>query len=49
MGPFAAGEVVPLRFPSSDLTGSKLRAALVMADAGQGERIACQITRQTAP
>ena len=44
MGPFAAGQVVLLPFPFSDLTGSKLRPVLLLADAGRGDWIACQIT-----
>ena len=44
MGAPTAGDVVLLRFPFSDLTGSKLRPALLMADAGRGDWIACQIT-----
>ena len=44
MGPFAAGQVVLLPFPFSDLTGSKLRPALLLAEAGRGDWIACQIT-----
>lgn len=44
MGAFAAGDVVLLPFPFSDLTASKLRPALLIADAGRGDWIACQIT-----
>lgn len=33
MGAFAAGHVVLVRFPFSDLTASKLRPAVVLADA----------------
>lgn len=44
MGAFAAGQVVLLPFPFSDLTRSKLRPALLPADAGRGDWIACQIT-----
>jgi mRNA interferase MazF len=44
MGPFAASEVVLVRFPFSDLTASKLRPAVVLADAGRGDWILCQIT-----
>ena len=44
MGPLAAGQVVLPGFPFSDLTGSKLRPALLVADAGRGDWIACQIT-----
>ncbi len=44
MGPFAIRQVVLLPFPFSDLTASKLRPALVLADAGQGDWVLCQIT-----
>jgi mRNA interferase MazF len=40
----AAGQVVVLPFPFSDLSRKKLRPALLLADAGQGDWIACQIT-----
>jgi mRNA interferase MazF len=42
MGAFAAGPVVVLPFPFSDLTRNKLRPALLLADAGRGNWIACQ-------
>lgn len=44
MGAFAAGQVILLPFPFSDLTHSKLRPALLLADAGRNDWIACQIT-----
>lgn len=44
MGAFAAGQVVLLPFPFSDLSRSKLRPALLLADAGRDDWIACQIT-----
>jgi len=44
MGTFTAGQVVVLPFPFSDLSRSKLRPALLLADAGRGDWIACQIT-----
>lgn len=44
MGALAAGQVVVLPFPFSDLTQKKLRPALLLADAGRGDWIACQIT-----
>ncbi len=44
MGSFAAGQVVLLPFPFSDLTQNKLRPALLLAKAGRGDWIACQIT-----
>jgi mRNA interferase MazF len=44
MGTFAAGQFVLVHFPFSDLTSSKLRPAVVLADAGRGDSILCQIT-----
>ncbi len=35
-----------VRFPFSDLSQQKLRPALILADAGQGDFILCQITSQ---
>jgi mRNA interferase MazF len=43
----SAGAVVLVRFPFSDLSGSKLRPAIVLADAGRGDFILCQITSQS--
>jgi mRNA interferase MazF len=36
-----------VRFPFSDLTASKLRPAVVLADAGRGDWILCQITSKS--
>ena len=44
MVPSAAGAVVLVPFPFSDLSRSKLRPAVVLADAGRGDWILCQIT-----
>ena len=44
MGTFTAGQVVVLPFPFSELTRSKYRPALLLADAGRQDWIACQIT-----
>jgi mRNA interferase MazF len=44
MGAFAAGEVILVHFPFSDLQGSKLRPAIVLADVGRGDWLLCQIT-----
>ena len=44
MGAFAAGQIVLVHFPFSDLTASKLPPAVVLADAGRGDTILCQIT-----
>ena len=40
----AAGSVILVPFPFSDLSQSKIRPALVLADAGRGDWILCQIT-----
>ena len=40
----AAGAVVLVPFPFSDLSQAKLRPAVVLADAGRGDWILCQIT-----
>ena len=47
MGPFAAGQVVIVHFPFSDLTASKLRPAVVLAEAGRGDWVLCQITSKS--
>ena len=44
MVPLAAGLVVLVRFPFSDLSQTKLRPAVVLADAGRGDWILCQVT-----
>ena len=44
MGLLAAGQVVVLPFPFSDLSRHKYRPVLVLADACRGDWIACQIT-----
>jgi mRNA interferase MazF len=44
VGSFAAGSVVLVRFPFSDLSQSKLRPAVVLADCGRGDWLLCQIT-----
>jgi mRNA interferase MazF len=38
----AAGSVILVPFPFSDLSQSKIRPALVLADAGRGDWILCQ-------
>lgn len=47
MGTFATGQVVIVHFPFSDLTASKLRPAVVLAAAGRGDWILCQITSKS--
>ncbi|USE38674.1 type II toxin-antitoxin system PemK/MazF family toxin [Endozoicomonas sp. SCSIO W0465] len=43
----AAGIVVAIKFPFSDLSRAKLRPALVLADAGKGDFVLCQITSKS--
>ncbi|VUZ83682.1 hypothetical protein MELA_00035 [Candidatus Methylomirabilis lanthanidiphila] len=43
----AAGAVVLVRFPFSDLSQVKLRPAVVLADAGRGDWILCQVTSKS--
>ena len=40
----AAGAVILVQFPFSDLSRTKLRPAVVLADAGRGDWILCQVT-----
>jgi len=40
----AAGAVVLIPFPFSNLAQAKLRPAVVLADAGRGDWILCQVT-----
>lgn len=44
MGAPAAGSVVLVPFPFSDLSQSKLRPAVVLADAGRSDFVLCQVT-----
>ena len=44
MGLFAVGTVVSLPFPFSDLSSSKVRPALILAQASPEDRILCQIS-----
>ena len=43
----ATGSVVLVPFPFSDLSQSKLRPAVVLAGAGRGDWILCQITSKS--
>ena len=40
----SVGAVVLIPFPFSDLSQSKLRPAVVLADAGKGDFVLCQVT-----
>ncbi|WP_029000697.1 MazF family transcriptional regulator [Azohydromonas australica] len=44
MGSFATRQVILRPFPFSDLSASKLRPALLLASAGRGDWLLCQIT-----
>ena len=46
MAQFVKGDVVVLPFPFSDLSQTKRRPALVVAEAGGDELLLCQITSQ---
>jgi mRNA interferase MazF len=43
-----SGDIVLLRFPYSDLSGAKLRPAVVVAKVDRGDFVACQITSNAA-
>ena len=47
MGKFVKGDIVVLSFPFSDLSGTKRRPALVLADLSGEDVILCQITSQS--
>ena len=47
MGLLAAGQVVIVHFPFSDLSQSKLRPAVVLAEAGRGDWLLCQISSKS--
>ncbi len=47
MVPSAAGAVVLIRFPFSDLSQTKLRPAVALADADRGDWVLCQITSRS--
>ena len=44
MGALAAGQLIIVPFPFSDLRAQKYRPALILADAGRGDWIRCQIS-----
>lgn len=43
----SVGSVILVPFPFSDLSASKLRPALVLADAGRSDWVLCQITSRS--
>jgi len=47
MGKFVKGDIVVIPFPFSDLSASKRRPALVLADSESNDVILCQITSQS--
>ena len=47
MGIPATGEVVLVPFPFSDLSQTKVRPAVCLADAGRGDWILCQVTSKS--
>lgn len=49
MARFVKGEIVVLPFPFSDLSASKRRPALVLADLPGDDIILCQITSKNSP
>ena len=49
MARFVKGEVIIIPFPFSDLSSSKLRPALVLADLAGEDIVLCQITSQKSP
>lgn len=42
----ANGAVILVRFPFSDLSNTKARPAVVLADVGRGDWVLCQVTSQ---
>jgi mRNA interferase MazF len=44
MGKFVVGDVVAVLFPFSDLSGQKLRPAVVLATIERNDLILCQVT-----
>jgi mRNA interferase MazF len=47
VGTPAVGAVVLVRFPFSDLSRAKLRPAIVLAHAGRGDAVLCQVTSKS--
>jgi mRNA interferase MazF len=48
VGKFIKGEIVVIPFPFSDLSGSKRRPAMVIADLERDDILLCQITSQSS-
>ena len=48
MGKFVKGEIVVFPFPFSDLSGHKLRPALVVANLTGDDMVLCMISKQSA-
>ena len=49
MGAFVRGDVITVPFPFADLTSTKKRPALVLADLPGDDIIVCQITSKARP
>jgi mRNA interferase MazF len=47
MGAFTTGSVVLIAFPFSDLSRTKLRPAVILAELDRDDYILCQITSQS--
>ncbi len=47
MGQFTRGEIILFTFPFSDLSQTKKRPALVLAEVEYGDLLLCQITSKT--
>ena len=43
----SAGVIVTVSFPFSDLSSSRLRPAVVLADSGRGDWVLCQVTSKS--
>ncbi len=49
MATLGPASIVVIPFPFSDLPGSKLRPAVILAATGQGDWLLCQITSRASP
>ena len=43
----SAGVIVTVSFPFSDLSSSRLRPAIILADSGHGDWVLCQVTSKS--